>query len=67
MKNQDQIIHDNLIIDQFSKQAVPFASIPGHSAQEATKLLVEIANVSKNDIVLDVACGPGLLACALSP
>jgi ubiquinone/menaquinone biosynthesis C-methylase UbiE len=67
MMKHKQNSHDNLIIDQFSKQAVPFASIPGHSAEEATKLLVEMANISKNDTVLDVACGPGLLVCALAP
>ena len=59
--------HDKLIMDQFTKQAIPFASIPGHSAEEATKLLVEMADVGKNDVVLDVACGPGLLVCALAP
>lgn len=59
--------HDKLIMDQFTKQAVPFASISGHSAEDATRLLVEMANVGKNDVVLDVACGPGLLVCALAP
>lgn len=59
-------LHNELIVDQFTKQAVPFASIPGHSAEEATKFLVKMANLGKNDNVLDVACGPGLLVCALA-
>lgn len=58
--------HDKLIMDQFTRQAVPFASIPGHSAEEATKLLVKMANVGKGDVLLDVACGPGMLVCALA-
>ena len=58
--------HDKLILDQFTRQAIPFASIPGHSAEEATKLLVEMANVGKDDVLLDVACGPGMLVCALA-
>lgn len=58
--------HDDLILDQFTKQAIPFAAIPGHSADEATRLLVEMAEIGKEDAVLDVACGPGLLASALA-
>jgi len=56
-----------LIIDQFTKQAVPFAQILSRSNEEATKLLMRMARLNKNDTVLDVACGPGLLACALAP
>jgi len=67
MKKNTQDYHDHLIIDQFTRQAVPFARIPGHSADEATKLLIEMADIGKNDTILDAACGPGLLACALAP
>ena len=59
--------HEKLIIDQFTKQAVPFANISGHSAEEATKLLIDMANISKEDTILDGACGPGILGCALAP
>jgi ubiquinone/menaquinone biosynthesis C-methylase UbiE len=55
------------IIDQFTKQAVPFANMLVHSNEESTKLLIEMAQIDKSDSVLDVACGPGLLACALAP
>jgi ubiquinone/menaquinone biosynthesis C-methylase UbiE len=55
------------IIDQFTKQAVPFANILAHSNEESTRLLIEMAQIDKSDTVLDVACGPGLLACALAP
>lgn len=67
MKNKLQSSHDNLIIDQFSKQAVPFANMLAHSNEESTKLLMRMSQLNKSDTVLDVACGPGLLACALAP
>jgi ubiquinone/menaquinone biosynthesis C-methylase UbiE len=55
------------IIDQFTKQAVPFADLLAHSNEESTKLLIKMSRLNKSDTVLDVACGPGLLACALAP
>jgi SAM-dependent methyltransferase len=48
------------IIEQFSKQAIPFTRVPGHL--DAIGLLVEMAQVTDADTVLDVACGPGLVA-----
>ena len=67
MKNKEQNSHDSLIIDQFTKQAVPFANMLAQSNEESTKLLIRMSQLSKSDTVLDVACGPGLLACALAP
>jgi len=67
MKNKEQNSHDSLIIDQFTKQAVPFAKMLAQSNEESTKLLIRMSQLSKSDTVLDVACGPGLLACALAP
>src|SRR5262245_41056251 len=55
-----------LILDQFTRQAVPFAEMPAHSNDEANRLLVEMAGVGPADTVLDVACGPGLVACPLA-
>jgi ubiquinone/menaquinone biosynthesis C-methylase UbiE len=55
--------HNDLIIDQFTKQAVPFANLAAHSHEEAFKLLFRLSNSGDKDTVLDVACGPGLLAC----
>ncbi|MGE4544296.1 MAG: class I SAM-dependent methyltransferase [Pedobacter sp.] len=49
------------IIDQFSRQAIPFTRVPGHL--DAIGLLMEMAQVTGTDSVLDVACGPGLVAC----
>jgi ubiquinone/menaquinone biosynthesis C-methylase UbiE len=55
-----------LILDQFTRQAVPFAEMPAHSNDEANRLLIDTAQVGPEDTVLDVACGPGLVACSLA-
>lgn len=57
--------HEEQIIDQFSKQAVPFAELPGHL--DSMDLLMTISGAGAEDTVLDVACGPGLVACAFAP
>jgi len=54
-------------MDQFTKQAVPFANVLAHSNQESINLLIKSSQMNKGDDVLDVACGPGLLACAVAP
>jgi SAM-dependent methyltransferase len=55
-----------LILDQFTKQAVPFAEMPAHSNEESVRLLIDMAEIGPEDDVLDVACGPGLVACQLA-
>ncbi len=55
-----------LILDQFTRQAVPFSEMPAHSNDEANRLLIDMAGIGPEDIVLDVACGPGLVACSLA-
>jgi SAM-dependent methyltransferase len=59
--------HNRLILDQFTKQAAPFAEMPAHSEETAMKLLLDVAQPRPEDDALDVACGPGLVACALAP
>jgi len=61
----DSNAHSTLTISQFTRQAVPFANLPGHSA--AMDILVDLATPSDNDDMLDVACGPGLVACHFAP
>ena len=58
--------HQDLILDQFTKQAVPFATAPGIKDEEALKLVVDFTGVGPNDTMLDVACGPGLIVCAFA-
>ena len=55
-----------LILDQFTRQAVPFAEMPAHSNEESIRLFIDLAGIGPEDCVLDVACGPGLVACALA-
>jgi ubiquinone/menaquinone biosynthesis C-methylase UbiE len=54
--------HTRQVVDQFSRQAVFFAKLPGHD--EATPLLLRMAGIAAADEVLDVACGAGAVACA---
>jgi ubiquinone/menaquinone biosynthesis C-methylase UbiE len=55
--------HNDSIISQFSKQAVPFAQMSQHSNQHGLELMLKLSDPKKNDRVLDVACGPGIVAC----
>src|SRR2546428_522326 len=58
--------HRALIVEQFTKQAVPFSTAPGVRDEEALRVLVEFTGAGPEDTVLDVACGPGLVVCALA-
>jgi ubiquinone/menaquinone biosynthesis C-methylase UbiE len=54
--------HRRLILDQFTRQAVPFSQMRDHSPE----LILVAAEVRPEDTVLDVACGPGVMACAFA-
>src|SRR5438477_10399575 len=58
--------HRDLIVDQFTKQAIPFSTAPGIQDRDALALLVEATRAGGGDTVLDVACGPGLVVCAFA-
>src|SRR3984893_17755941 len=58
--------HRDQILDQFTRQAVPFANAPNIRSDDALNRIVQIAGAGADDTVLDVACGPGLLACAFA-
>lgn len=58
--------HDSRILDQFTRQAAPFAAAAAIRNREALDRIVQWAGTGPDDIVLDVACGPGLLACAFA-
>jgi hypothetical protein len=47
--------HQDLIIEQFTKQVVPFATAPGIKDEDALKLVVEFTGTGPNDTVLRVA------------
>lgn len=58
--------HQSRILDQFTRQAVPFAEAQAIRNQEALHWIVKLAGAGKEDTSLDVACGPGLLVCAFA-
>jgi SAM-dependent methyltransferase len=58
--------HREAILDQFTRQAVPFATAPGIKDEAALKHVIEFSGAGASDTVLDVACGPGILACAFA-
>ena len=59
--------HQDLILDQFTRQAAPFSTAKTIADENALHLLVEFSNAGPNDTVLDVACGGGLVVCAFAP
>jgi len=58
--------HENRIRDQFTRQAIPFATAPAISDGAMLEAMAEFGQVGGDDAVLDVACGPGLLAAAFA-
>lgn len=58
--------HQDAILDQFTRQAVPFATAPGIKDEAALRLVVEFTGAGPDDVTLDVASGPGLLVCAFA-
>lgn len=61
MTARNQQEHDAEIVKQFTQQAIPFTELPGHL--DSIQMLIEMCKVSGDDLVLDAACGPGLVAC----
>jgi ubiquinone/menaquinone biosynthesis C-methylase UbiE len=62
--NEREIQQRRLTVEQFTKQAVPFAQMPIHNDEDTNRLVIETAGIGPHDTVLDVACGPGLITCA---
>jgi len=58
--------HSELIREQFTRQAVPFATAPSIKDEAALRLIVEFSDAGPDDTVLDIACGPGLVVCAFA-
>ena len=61
MNHQNEQMHQAKIVEQFSRQAIPFTQVSGHL--DAMQTLIKFSKVCASDSVLDVACGPGLVAC----
>jgi ubiquinone/menaquinone biosynthesis C-methylase UbiE len=58
--------HQDLILDQFTRQATVFSTAPSITDERALQMIVEAALAGPDDTVLDVACGPGLVVCAFA-
>jgi ubiquinone/menaquinone biosynthesis C-methylase UbiE len=58
--------HTDIVVDQFTRQATPFANSAAMRDEEALRLLVEFSAAGADDTVLDVACGPGLVVAAFA-
>lgn len=58
--------HREVILDQFSRQAVPFSRSKSMSDAAAIRLLLNAAGAGPEHRSLDVACGPGLVALAFA-
>ncbi|HWB49535.1 MAG TPA: methyltransferase domain-containing protein [Stellaceae bacterium] len=59
--------HQELILDQFTRQATVFNAAAPIANADALKLIVDAAAPGPADTVLDVACGGGLVARAFAP
>ena len=58
--------HQDLIVDQFSRQAELFAQAPALHNDAALSFLVAAAAPRADDVTLDVACGPGSVVVAFA-
>jgi ubiquinone/menaquinone biosynthesis C-methylase UbiE len=56
--------HNDLIKEQFHKQSATFGTMAGH--YDALDWIVRLSQTTSKDTVLDVACGPGIVACAFA-
>jgi ubiquinone/menaquinone biosynthesis C-methylase UbiE len=56
--------HQQQTIEQFTRQAASFSESPEIKDEAALQRVIEFAELTADDDVLDVACGPGILACA---
>ena len=58
------LIHNERIVDQFTRQAATFEQRHGHT--DALEKMLRLAGVTAEDTVLDLGCGPGIVSCAFA-
>ena len=58
--------HNDLIVDQFSRQALPFSTAKTIADEKALQLLIDAVDAGPYDTLLDVACGGGNVVCAFA-
>ncbi|HZD35566.1 MAG TPA: hypothetical protein VE130_10205 [Nitrososphaeraceae archaeon] len=54
--------HNKLIIEQFTRQAIPFAKKSAQYIDETFEKILSVVEVDKSDNILDVACGTGSIS-----
>ena len=59
--------HSDLVLDQFSRQARAFSVATMITDERVLDMIIDAAQPNQDDIVLDVACGPGIVVCAFAP
>src|SRR5437868_2671322 len=58
--------HAAIVKDQFTRQASAFAAAPELHNEALLQVIVDAASPRATDFVVDVACGPGLVALAFA-
>ena len=58
--------HQQSILDQFTRQAIPFSTSPSIKDEIALNLLIQASGAGPTDTVLDVACGGGIVVCGFA-
>ena len=58
--------HDRAVYDQFTRQAESFAQSRALHAQDVVDFVVDAVAPKPGDRAIDLACGPGSVACALA-
>ncbi len=61
--NNNNTSHNDNIISQFTKQAIPFTQLSQHSNQFGLELVLKLSEPKQSDSVLDIACGTGIVSC----
>ncbi|MBV9965341.1 MAG: class I SAM-dependent methyltransferase [Alphaproteobacteria bacterium] len=59
--------HQDLIRDQFTRQATPFSTAAPIANEAALQMIIDAGRPSPDDTLLDVACGGGIVVCAFAP
>lgn len=58
--------HNAEVLDQFTRQAEAFAHAETTRDEKLLRRIVDAAQAGADDTALDVACGPGVVACAFA-
>ena len=59
--------HLQRVKQEFTRQADRFAASAAITDSQLTKRFVETVGAGANGVILDVACGPGIVSAALAP